>query len=105
MQLCTSTILLIGFCLNKINIIVRSGWRAKTAENKKELVNDIKYVLQPLVPQYGELKAKDLPLQATRTLLLTEGPYGSAFQDGNKFNFGYAAVDFEYKWIGLSFLM
>lgn len=62
MQLCTSTFLLIGFCLNKINIIVRSGWRAKTAENKKLLVNDIKYVLKPLVPQYGELKAKDLPL-------------------------------------------
>ena len=85
--------------------MVRSGWRAKTEENRNVLTNDIKYVLKPLEPPYGELRGKDLPLQATRILLLTEGPYTSAFKDGPGMNFGYSAVAFEYKWICLSFLM
>lgn len=33
-QIVTSMILIVGFCLNKINIIVKSGWRKKTTENK-----------------------------------------------------------------------
>lgn len=104
-QLVTSIALLIGFCLNKINIIVKSGWRKKTAENKQKLQNDIKYILKPLEPPFGEMKAKDLPLQAARILLLTEGPYHPAFYEEGSRNFGYSAVDFEYKWICLSFLM
>ena len=54
------------------------------------------------------MKAKDLPLQAARILLLTEGPYVAEFYEDRemtKRNFGYTAVDFEYKWICLSFLM
>ena len=35
-QLVTSTTLLVGFCLNRINIVVRSGWRSKTKENQRE---------------------------------------------------------------------
>jgi hypothetical protein len=61
-QLVTSITLLIGFCLNRINIIVRSGWRSKTKENQKLLTNDIKFILTPLQPRFGELKAKELPL-------------------------------------------
>jgi hypothetical protein len=70
------------------------------------MINDIKHILKPLEPAFGELKAKDLPLQAARVLLLTEGPYIKAFEDdqGNK-SFGYSAVNFEYKWISLSFLI
>ena len=30
--------------------------------NKSKLANDIKYILKPLEPPFGELKAKDLPL-------------------------------------------
>lgn len=61
-QLVTSVTLLVGFCLNRINIIVRSGWRSKTAENQNLLSNDIKFILTPLKPRFGELKAKELPL-------------------------------------------
>lgn len=93
MQIVTALILIVGFCLNKINIIVKSGWRKKTQENKMTMINEIKHVLKPLEPAYGELSVSDLPLQAARVLLLTEGPYVKAFQDsqGNK-NFGYSAV-------------
>ena len=67
---------------------------------------DVKHILQPLEPPFGELKAKNLPLQAARILLLTRGPYGKEFEDENgKKNFGYRALEFEYKWISLSFLM
>lgn len=68
-QLVTSTTLLVGFCLNRINIVVRSGWRSKTKENQSLMANDIKFILTPLQPRFGELKAKELPLQAARTLL------------------------------------
>ena len=61
-QLVTTLILLFGFCLNKINIIVKSGWRVLTFSNKSKLANDIKYILKPLESPFGELKAKDLPL-------------------------------------------
>ena len=30
-QLCTSFALLVGFCMNRINIILKSGWRRKKA--------------------------------------------------------------------------
>ena len=60
------------------------------------LEKQIKYILNPLTPPYGELKAADLPLEAGRILLHTEGPYHKAFYDpdGNK-NFGFLAIDFE----------
>jgi hypothetical protein len=51
------------------------------------------------------MKAKDLPLHAARILLLTEGPEHPAFEVDEKRNFGYRAIDFEYYWICLSFLM
>ena len=44
-QLTTCMILIIGFCLNRINIIVKSGWRKKTDENQKILAIDIKHIL------------------------------------------------------------
>lgn len=96
---------MIGFCLNKINIIVKSGWRIKIDENRQKLVADVKHILKPLEPPFGELRAKDLPLQAARVLLLTEGPDHHAFIENGHPNFGYVAVNFEQKWIGLSFLM
>ena len=104
-QLVTSVALLIGFCLNKIDIIVKSGWRKKTDENRQKLANDIKHILKPLEPPFGEMKGKELPLQAARVLLLTSGPYAAAFVHEGRRNFGYSAVAFEYKWICLSFLM
>jgi len=73
--------LLIGFCLNRINIIVKSGWREKTELNKERLKDEVKYVLSKCEPPFGEIKAKDLPMQAARVLLLTEGPYHQAFID------------------------
>mmetsp|Transcript_6821 Transcript_6821/g.10997 ORF Transcript_6821/g.10997 Transcript_6821/m.10997 type:complete len:199 (+) Transcript_6821:7430-8026(+) len=105
-QLVTSISLLVGFCLNKINIIIKSNWRAKTHQGKVDLKNEIKYILDPLTPKYGELKASDLPLEAGRILLHTEGPFHKAFYDQNgKKNYGFLALEFEQKWIGLSFLM
>lgn len=104
-QLVTSVALLVGFCLNRINIIVKSGWRKKVDENRQKLQADVKHILKPLEPPFGELRAKDLPLQAARVLLLTEGPDHHAFVEDGRPNFGYVAVDFEQKWIGLSFLM
>ena len=104
-QLVTSFTLLVGTYLNKSDIIVRTGWRQKTKENKVLLANDVNHVLKPLEPTYGDLKVKDLPLQAARTLLLTEGPYHKAFLENGKTNYYYTAIDFESKWIGLSFLM
>ena len=89
-------ILLVGYCMNRLNLIVKSGWRSKTNENKQKLSNDVKHILKPLEPPFGEMKAKDLPLQAARILLLTEGPLHSAFRDANGAqNWGYSAVNFE----------
>lgn len=38
-------------------------------------------------------------------MLLTEGPYHPAWGPEGKRNYIYAAVQFEYIWISLSFLM
>lgn len=97
--------LLIGFCLNKINIIIQSGWRAKITQNRVKLANDVKHILKPLEPPYGDMRVKDLPLQAVRTLLLTEGPKHPAFYENGVRSFGFRAVEFEYNWICLSYLM
>jgi hypothetical protein len=70
-QLATSVSLLIGFCVNKINIILKSGWREKSSENRVIMANDIKYNLDEHKPPFGDFRIKDLPLQAIRTLLLT----------------------------------
>lgn len=91
--------------MNKINIIVKSGWRTKTESNKTLMANEISTILEPCEPPFGELVATNLPIQAARVLLLTEGPYHKAFMTGGKKNFGYKAVEFEFKWISLSFLM
>jgi len=55
-QIGTSVSLLLGFCINKINIILKSGWRQKITQNKVLLASDIKYILQPLQPPFGELR-------------------------------------------------
>ena len=94
-QLVTSLTLLIGFCLNRINIIVKQGWREKVDNNQVKLANDVKYILKPLEPEFGEMKAKNLPLQAVRILLLTEGPYIAAFKDEDgKQDYGFWAIYF-----------
>jgi len=105
MQLATSISLLLGFCINRINIIVKSGWRTKNTLNKILLAKDIKYILEPIKPPFSDFNIKDLPLQAARTLLLTEGPDHPAFNQKGVRDFGWSAVAFEYKWICLSFLM
>jgi hypothetical protein len=61
-QLVTSFSLVIGFCLNRVTIIVKSGWRSKIAENKQKLADDIKFILKPCEPPFGEIRAWDLPL-------------------------------------------
>ena len=62
-------------------------------------------MLIPLKPPFGDFRVEDLPLQAVRILLLTEGPDHPAFNEGRSLNFGFTAVKFEYRWICLSFLM
>ena len=109
-QLITSFTLLIGTYRNKSNIIIQTGWRQKIKENKVAFANDVKFVLERLLPEFGDVNISDLPLQSARTLLLTEGPYINAFKNydekGNQqLYFHYKALDFEYKWISLSFLM
>lgn len=105
-QLFSSAFLLMGFCINRINLIIKSGWRKKQAKNQVTLADDIKHVLNPLIPDFGELKIEDLSLLAARTLLLTEGPDHPAFRDSKgRMYFNYTALYFEYKWINLSFLM
>jgi hypothetical protein len=62
--------------------------------------------LLPLIPQFGELKAKDLPLSACRLLLMTEGPYHEAFIDENgQTDFVYFQLQLEFKWMSLCFLI
>jgi hypothetical protein len=61
-QLFTTLLLWMGFLLNKTNIIIKSGWRAKTQENLKHLSSDVKYILKPLEPAFGEIRAKELPI-------------------------------------------
>ena len=104
-QLCSSLTLLVGFCQNRINIIVKSGWREKTDKNRTDMAYEVQNILKPCEPPFGELCATNLPIQAARVLLLTEGPYHKAFWKDGKYNFGYKAVEFEYKWVSLSFLM
>ncbi len=104
-QLFTTLLLWMGFLLNKTNIIIKSGWRAKTQENLKHLSSDVKFILKPLEPAFGEIRAKELPIQAVRVLLLTEGPYHPAFYEKGERNFVFWAVEFEYKWICLSLMM
>ena len=69
------------------------------------MANDIKYILEPLKPQFGDYKIEELPLYAIRTLLLTEGPDYPAFNQNGKRNFIYKAVELEYRWVCLSFCM
>lgn len=102
----SSALLLLGFCVNRTNIIMKQGWRKKISVNKVILAKDIKFVLNPLIPPFGDLNINSLSLSAARILLLTEGPEHSAFQDefGN-LHFKFKVLYFEYKWICLSFLM
>jgi hypothetical protein len=104
-QLASSWILLIGFCINKISIILKQGWRDKCEKNKQLMSHDLKYIMEPLKPNYQDYNIKELPLYAIRNLLLTEGPEYPAFHVDGKRNFQYAAVEFEYRWICLTFLM
>ena len=104
-QLASSSILLIGFCMNKVSIILKTQWRLKCEFNKQLMVNDIKYIMEPLKPQFGDYKVKELPLYAIRNLLLTEGPDYPAFIQDGKRNFYYKTIEFEYRWICLSFIM
>ena len=67
--------------LNKKNIVIRSGWRKKIEQNRFEMQDDTKYILKPLFPQFRGVRAKELPLDAVRVLLLTEGPYHDAFNE------------------------
>lgn len=46
----TSITLMVGFFLNKTNIVIRRGWRAKIEENRKLMKDDLKYILEPLEP-------------------------------------------------------
>ena len=54
-QLITSFLLLLGTYLNQSNIIIKTGWRQKIKENQSVLANDVKYVLEPLEPKFGEI--------------------------------------------------
>jgi len=59
-----------------------------------------------LKPPYGDFRAHDLPVDACRILLLTEGPYHPAFVDNDgKVNFVYYSLDLEQKWISFCFLL
>lgn len=55
-QLFSSAFLLLGFCINRINLIIKSGWRKKKAKNMIVLADQVKHVLNPLIPDFGELK-------------------------------------------------
>jgi hypothetical protein len=44
-------------------------------------------------------------MNALRVLLLTEGPYHSAWGEEGRRNYRYLAIYIEYHWISLSFLM
>jgi len=61
-QLVTSFTLLVGTYRNKSDIIIKTGWRQKIKENKVALANDVRYVLERLLPDYGDVKISDLPL-------------------------------------------
>ena len=104
-QLFTSFTLLIGYVFNKFKLIVRSGWRKKITENRIMMKKEVIYILNPLKPTYGELRAKDLPVNACRILLFTEGPYHSAWldEDGES-KFYHFSLELEYKWNSLCFL-
>jgi len=49
-QIITSSCLLLGFIINRNNIIVRQGWRSKIEENAEKMKDDVKYILEPLYP-------------------------------------------------------
>jgi|TARA_B110001450_G_C17580385_1_gene464673 hypothetical protein len=53
---------LVGTYRNKSDIIIKTGWRQKIKENKVALANDVRYVLERLLPDYGDVKISDLPL-------------------------------------------
>ena len=67
--------------------------------------NEVNYILKPLNPTYGELKAKDLSVDACRILLFTEGPYHPAWidEDGES-KFYHFSLELEYKWKSVCFL-
>ena len=38
----TSFMLVVGFCVNKINLIVRAGWRQRVSDNQIEMLVEVK---------------------------------------------------------------
>lgn len=69
------------------------------------MIDDITHILKKYEPTYGSIKAENLPMDALRVLLLTEGPYHPAWGGEGKQNFRYTAIWIEYCWVSLSFLM
>ncbi len=47
----------------------------------------------------------DLSVEEARIVLQMDGPKSTVFMEGDKVNFGYKAVWFEYYWISLTFLI
>ena len=47
--------MLLGTYWNQSSIIIKTGWRQKIKENQATLFNDVKYVLEPLKPKFGEI--------------------------------------------------
>ena len=90
---------------NNNMIIVKQGWRDKQQQNKKAMVDDITHILNNYQPEFGDFKAERLPMNALRVLLLTEGPYHSAWGTEGDRNYRYMGIWLEVQWISLSFLM
>ena len=69
------------------------------------MIDDITHILKKYEPTYGALKAENLPMDALRVLLLTEGPYHPAWGAEGSRSFRYSAISLEYYWISISFLV
>lgn len=99
--------LVVGFCVNKINLIVRAGWRQRVTENQIEMLVEVKELGKLRSEALSELDVNQIGISTCRMILQVEGPYSSVFYDEftRKRNFGHVSMLFEYYWISLSFLI
>ena len=66
--------LLIGYLINKANLLIKAGWRENIEENRVKYQNYLLKRKENDTTEFDLKKAKDLSLADARMILITEGP-------------------------------
>ena len=110
MQAVSAFTILLGFCVNNRNLVIKEGWRKQCTNNQKTMSADLKKIDHKRETM-TEFKAHNLDIGEARLVLQLEGPNSSVFlyEDKEKetirTDMHHLAVKFEYYWVSLAFLM